>query len=157
VRDRPSRHGKILGEALAVIAAAGRTAAPEVLPDLCATCAFREGCMSNQMASTGVMALNCVLGIDPAQFACHHGMKEGNPTKLCVGYLASLLAPFEVTKAVLLELTKRLDAQGGPDDVRAAFDAWFAEVDPAGEMDVYKVARLFSRSPLAAPKGGAAC
>lgn len=145
-RERPSRHGQILGDALALIAMAGRKDAPMDLPEMCLTCAFRQGCMTNQMAATGKVALDCVLGIDKDRFACHHGMKEGQPSKLCVGYMAARLAPYSFTKEVLVALAKELGAQTGPDEVRAAFDVWLAEIDPDGKMDDYQLARAHAKS-----------
>jgi hypothetical protein len=142
--DRPSRHGKILGEILSRLAAVGREAEPD-LPDSCLTCAFRAGCMPNQMAGTGVVALNCVLGIDKAAFACHHGMRDGEPTKLCVGYLAARLAPIELARAEMVKLHERLAGMSGPDEARADFDAWLTEIDPEGRMDVYDLGRAFAK------------
>jgi hypothetical protein len=97
------------------------------------------------MAATGQAALNCILDIDPAEFACHHGMKDGEPTRLCAGYIAARLAPFSFTKAALRELAEKLDAQEGPDQVRAEFDAWLAMVDPRGEKHDYVLAREYNR------------
>jgi len=144
-RERPSRHGAILGEALAAMERAGRAAGP-ALPDMCATCAFREGCMTNQMAATGSQALNCVLGVDPDEFACHHGMKEGQPVRYCAGYVAARRAPFPVIKAALSIAMGKLAAASGSDEVREAFDAWLAEVDPDNRMDDYQRARLYERA-----------
>lgn len=144
-RERPSQHGVILGELLAAMADAGRLHAPE-LPDMCATCAFRPGCMTNQMAATGLTALNCVLGIDTDRFACHHGMTDGRPAKLCAGYIAARLAPFEFTKAAMGLLMERLSSLTGPDEVREAFDGWIAEVDPDNRMNDYERGRAYLRS-----------
>lgn len=144
-RERPSAHGQLLGKALARLAATGREQQP-TLPDPCLTCAFREGCMTNQMAATGTIALNCVLGIDPDDFACHHGMKEGQPTKLCVGYMAAKLAPFHVTKEVLGGLAEQLASLSEQDEVRRKFDAWASQIDPDGTMDDYERSRAYARS-----------
>lgn len=146
-RDRPSRHGALLGEALALLAERGRLEAPPELPEPCLTCAFRQGCMTNQMASTGLVALNCTLGIDPDNFACHHGLKDGEPTRLCAGFIAAKLAPFSFAQDVLVDLNRRLNAQEGPDQVRAAFDAWLAEVDPERKMNDYQLARVHAGNP----------
>lgn len=149
-RDRPSRHGVLLGKALAFMAEIGRKRAPD-LPETCATCAFRDGSMPNQMASTGLLALNCVLNVDPDDFACHHGMKDGEPTKLCAGYLASRVAPFRAVKGAIEALNNALAAQSGPDDVRAEFDAWWDEIDPQRTMDAYQLGRAWlRRSPIGA-------
>lgn len=149
-RERPSLHGKILGEALALLAAAGRKDAPMEIPEGCLTCAFRPGCMTNQMAATGKTALDCVLGIDPDRFACHHGMKDGQPSKLCVGYIAATLAPWSFTKEVLAAVKVDLDAMpDGPDEIRAAFDAWHNEVDPERKMDDYQLARAYASREVA--------
>lgn len=144
-RERPSKHGKILGESLSLLAAAGRKDAPMEIPECCLTCAFRPGCMTNQMAATGKTALDCVLGIDPDRFACHHGMKDGQPSKICVGYIAARLAPWSFTKDVLIAMQAELDKiDGSPDEVRAAFDAWWAQCDPQQDLDVYQQARAFA-------------
>lgn len=144
--DRPSRHGAILGDALALLAAAGRKDSPVELPECCLTCAFRPGTMPNQTAGTGKMALDCVLGIDKDRFACHHGMKEGQPQKLCVGYVAAVLAPWSFTKEVIGAVHAELGEikDGDPDDVRATFDAWYLEFEPDGKLDVYQIARAYA-------------
>lgn len=143
-RCYPSRHGAILGDALALLAAAGRKDAPMEIPEGCLTCAFRPGTLPNEMAATGKMALDCVLGIDPDRFACHHGMKDGRPQELCAGYIAALLAPWSFTKEVVAAVHRDLGALGGHDDVRAAFDTWYAEVDPAKKLNEYQLARLYA-------------
>lgn len=146
-RERPSQHGKILGQALALIASIGRRDTPFELPECCLTCAFREGCMTNLMAATGKVALDCVLGLDKDRFSCHHGMKDGEPTKLCVGYIAARNAPWSQVVLILETLKKDLDGMegAGPDAVRAAFDAWVASLDPASWKDDYELARLFAK------------
>lgn len=145
-REKPSTHGKILGEALALISMAGRKDAPFELPECCLTCAFREGCMTNQMAATGKIALDCVLGIDKDRFGCHHGLKDGEPSKLCVGYIAARLAPWSTVKKILFVLNKDLDAMDhNADEVRTAFDVWLKEIDPENKLDDYQLARLFAK------------
>lgn len=146
-RERPSRHGALLGEALATIEAAGRKEAPEV-GEMCATCAYRPGCMTNQMAATGLEALKTTIGTDSAAFACHHGMKDGEPAKLCNGWLAALAAPYPVVQSAVLRLNERLASVSGPDEVREAFDRWIAEIDPDNRMDDYQRGRAFLKSPL---------
>lgn len=144
--DRPSKHGAILGQFLALLEIAGRKDSPVELPPTCATCAFRAGTMPNQTAGTALIAFNIVMGIDRDRFACHHGMKDGEPQKLCVGYMAAMLAPFSFTKEALAVMAKELDAMGdGPDEIRAAFDAWLAKADPEGKLDVYQAARAWAR------------
>lgn len=143
--DRPSRHGALLGEALALIAKLGRRNAPSTdFGECCATCAFRPGSVPNQSAGTGKIALECVLGRDEASFGCHHGMKNGEPKRLCAGYIAAYNATYtqvrEVVTALLVELDKH---KGKEDEVRTAFDAWLKETDPEGKMDVYQVARAY--------------
>ena len=101
--------------------------------------------MTNQMAATGVVALNCAIGIDPDSFACHHGLQDGQPTRPCNGYIAAKLAPFGVMKETLRALYLKLRSNGGPDQVRAAFDAWRREIDPHETMNDYQLARAFAR------------
>lgn len=145
--DRPSRHGRLLGRALALIALLGRRDAPMPIPEPCLTCAFKEGSAPNQTAGTGIIALNCVLGIDKDRFACHHGTKDGEPQKICAGYVAARLAPWSEVQAILFAFhdeLKHVD-DSAPDDVRASFDAWLADADPEKRMDVYEAARAFAR------------
>lgn len=139
-RERPSRHGAILGQALAEMAEAGGGCA-----GTCATCAFRPGTMTNQMAATGLTALHCALGTDPDPFGCHHGMKDGRPTKLCAGYEAARQVSFDEVAAIMERLKTRMDAMTGPDDVRAIYDAWAAEADPDDALDDYQLARLYEK------------
>lgn len=148
--DRPSRHGKALGEALALLAAAGRKDAPMTIPDCCLTCAFRPGTLPNMTAGTVKQALDCVLDIDPDRFACHHGMRDGAPTKLCAGYVAAILAPWSFAKEVLAAVHAELEAikDGDPDYIRDAFNAWLAETDPEGRMDEYQMARAYAARSL---------
>lgn len=146
-RERPSRHGKILGQFLSAVAEVGRTVAPECASrGMCSTCAFRDGAMPNQMAATALTAFNCVMGVDPDQFACHHGMREGVPTKLCAGYLLAKLAPWPEIQAECAKLKQRMDEAAGPDEVRANFESWLNEVDPGRTLDDYALARLFARA-----------
>lgn len=148
--DRPSLHGKMLGKALALIAEIGRRDAPMPIPDTCLTCAFREGTMPNQTAGTGMVALNCVLRIDTDRFACHHGLKEGQPQRLCAGYIAAMLAPFSEVRELLAAFHHELAAiEDQPDDVRAAFDAWINRADPERRMDVYQAAREYAKGQIA--------
>lgn len=142
----------MLGHALAIIASIGRRDAPMPIPDCCLTCAFREGSMPNQSAATGKLALDCLLGIDQDRFACHQGMKDGEPQKICVGYVAALLAPYPEVKAILSAFRDELDQvnDGAPDDIRAAFDTWLAVADPEQRMDVYDAARAYAKHVAAA-------
>jgi hypothetical protein len=150
IGDRPSRHGRLMGKALATIAALGRRDAPMNIPDACLTCAFKEGTAPNMTAGTGIIALNCVLGIDRDRFACHHGMKDGEPQKICAGYVAARLAPWSEVQAILSAFYEELRAIGddAPDEVREAFDSWLADADPEKRMDVYEAARAYARHLL---------
>lgn len=155
--DRPSIRGAMLGKVLALMADMGRRDAPMPIPDMCLTCAFREGSMPNQTAGTGMIAINCVLRIDPDRFACHHGMKDGEPQRLCAGYIAAMLAPFSEVKEILTALYHELaEIEDGPDDVRAAFDRWLSQADPERRLDIYQAAREYAKSEIAdisAPAG----
>lgn len=142
VGDRPSRHGKLLGEALADLAEAGRIPGA---PDLCATCAFRRGSMPNQTAATGKLALDIVLRIDTDDFACHHGMSDGRPTKLCVGAYLAKQVSFTEVRRVIGQLRDKLDAMSGTDEVRVTFDRWWDGVDPDKTMSVYELASAYAR------------
>lgn len=145
-RERPSRHGAELGKVLAQVAKEGFEANPE-LPPMCATCAFRPGSMTNQMAATLLQAFMIVMGADKDRFACHHGLNtDGQPTKLCAGYLATKHVPFARLKEIVLPFEDQMAAWGGEDPIRAKFDAWIAETDPAGEMDDYARARAYAKT-----------
>lgn len=144
--DRPSNHGSLLGAVLATLADLGERDSPIPLGERCVTCAFREGTVPNQSAGTGMVALNCTLGIDPDRFACHHGMKDGAPAKLCVGWMAARMAPWSAVKVIIASLNDELGADEPEDDeIRKSFDAWLHKVDPEGTMDVYQVARAAAR------------
>lgn len=145
-RDGPSQHGAYVGQALVALAEAGRAADPACDREMCATCAFRPDCMTNQMAATGLVAIKCAIGADPDPFGCHHALKDGTPTRLCAGYYAAQRAPFEAMKAIMFELTEKLGSMSGPDAVRAAFDEWVAGVDPDGKLDDYARGRLYLRA-----------
>lgn len=144
--DRPSQYGSLLGDALALLADLGERDSPVPLGERCLTCAFRKGSVPNQTAGTGVMALNCALGIDPDRFACHHGMTDGKPKKICVGYMAARLAPWSSVKELIAIVHQELGGEKGSDEVRESFDAWLRKIDPSGKMDVYQVARAYAKS-----------
>jgi len=146
--DKPTSYGAILGDALALIAAAGRKDLPigMAIPDTCLTCAFREGTLPNRMGGTVKQALDCVLTIDRDRFACHHGMKDGEPRRLCAGYLAAMIAPFSFVKEVIASAYKDLDDfdADAPDPVGDDYVRWLSAIDPDGKMDVYQIARAYA-------------
>lgn len=146
--DRPSAHGAALGRLLARMVEAGGGA------EMCATCAFREGSMPNLMAATGLLAMHCAIGTDPAPFGCHHGMQNELPTRNCAGWKAAQKAPFELWKTELPRVLA--DVRGGGEDaVRAEFDHWWPTVDPRGELDVHQLGRAWARRDSdGSPKGG---
>jgi len=115
--------------------------------------------MPNMSAGTGIVALNCVLRIDTDRFACHHGMKDGEPRRLCAGYIAAMLAPYSQVKEILAAFHKELaDIEKQPDHVRAAFDKWLSLADPDRNLDVYQAAREYAKSQISkvspADRGG---
>jgi hypothetical protein len=146
--DKPTSYGAILGDALALIAAAGRKDLPQgtIIPEPCLTCAFREGTLPNRMGGTAKQALDCFLGVDRDRFACHHGMKDGEPRRLCSGYLAAMVAPFSFAKEVLASAAKNMSAfdASGQDPVRDDYVRWLSAIDPDGKMDVYQIARAYA-------------
>lgn len=147
-RERPSRHGQLLGDALWLLMEAGKKDFPGVAPECCATCAFRRGCMTNHMAGTGIVALNCVLGIDRDRFACHYNLKEdGEPQRICAGFAMARLAPWSFTHEVLEMMAEQLKKfSDEPDPVRAAFDAWVVENEPMKTANDYERARKWNES-----------
>lgn len=151
-RERPSTHGALVGQAIASMASAGRRVDPAI-PEECATCAFRAGTMTNQMASTVLDALQCAIGADPAVFACHHGMNGCEPTRVCAGWLAAQKAPYAEVRQIAELLHHALDARvaGGPDPIRDAFDAWLSTVDPHGVMNDHQRARIYARKAVRNP------
>jgi hypothetical protein len=146
--DKPTGYGKILGDALALIAAAGRKDLPAgtVIPEPCLTCAFREGTLPNRMGATAKQALDCVLGVDRDCFACHHGMKNGEPKRLCAGYLAAMIAPFSFVGEVLAFANAELAAfdEAAPDPIRDDYVRWLSALDPDGKLDVYQIDRAYA-------------
>lgn len=153
-RERPSRHGAVVGAALSEIERTGRGQAPEA-PAMCATCAFREGCMTNQMASTVLVAFKCAIGADPALFACHHGLIDGEPTRPCGGWVASLAAPFDEVKRIAAKMQAELAEPTDRDLIREVFDAWVAKVDPENTLNDYERGRLYLRAVQAGAFGSA--
>lgn len=144
MRERPSSYGARVGAAIAEIASSVTGTLPS---GCCATCAFRPGCMTNQMAATTLIAFKCAVGADPSPFGCHHGMKDGEPQKPCAGWLASQVADFDTVKEIAGRLAEDLKAiPTGPDVVREKFDAWIAKVDPAGAMNDYERGRLYLKA-----------
>lgn len=102
--------------------------------------------MPNLMAGTGKVALDCVLGIDRDRFACHHGMKDGLPSRICFGYVAARLAPWSQTLEIVQKLKAELDGlDQSADQVRADFDRWIATLDPNRSMDDYALSRAFAK------------
>lgn len=156
-RDRPRGDGVILGRAIAELAEAGRRNQPD-LPDPCATCAFRVGCMTNTMPATVLDAFRCATGADPAVFGCHHGMAAGQPTRKCAGWLAAQAADWPDVDRVMSDLAAKLDALPDRDLVRDRYDAWIARIDPHGDLDDYQRGRLWLRDDpcglLATPTAG---
>lgn len=146
--DRPSVQGEMLGYVLAKIAEVGRTGAGGVLPDMCLTCAFREGSLANLSAGTGSTALDCIMDSDNAgPFSCHHGMKDGEPTKMCVGYIAAKLAPFQFVKEMLAAMMADLAEldESAIDQITVGFDRWRAEIDRENTMDLYALGRAWAK------------
>ena len=144
--DRPSRHGALLGDVLVLLAEAGNVGDVEgILDFMCASCAFRGGSIPNTSVGTALTAFNCAIGVDPDRFACHHGMKDGQPQKLCAGYLAAKNAPFEVLKAETVKLQAALSDLGDGDNTRDEFDKWADEIDPEYKLDVYEISRRWAR------------
>lgn len=142
-RECPSTHGKILGDTLANMAEAGKALHPD-FPEPCLTCAFRRGCMTNMMAVTGLVAMKCTIGADTDRFACHHGMNDGTPTRICVGYLLAKSVPFDFVQAEMAKLSENIKEIPSDDHIRASFDAWAAERDPNRELDDYALARAYA-------------
>ena len=99
--------------------------------------------MPNRMGGTGLVAMHCAIGTDPAPFGCHHGMLDGEPARVCAGWIAARQAPFESWQAALLTVLDRPE-DDGPDDVRDDFDHWWPTVDPEQRMDVYELGRAYA-------------
>lgn len=106
--------------------------------------------MTNQMAATGLAALNCAIGVDKDDFGCHHGLKDGAPTRPCNGWLAAKKAPWPLMKEIIGNLAAHLNQIGDGDDaIRAEFDAWRGQADPAYKLDDYALARLYAKERAA--------
>jgi hypothetical protein len=105
--QQPSEHGRILGTQLAWVADVMAAQRVDV-PDRCKTCAFRAGTIPSRMAGTLAQALNCVAGLDPSPFMCHHSLRGGEPTQLCAGYVLAKSAPIELLHRALTRATLQL-------------------------------------------------
>jgi hypothetical protein len=143
-RDRPRGDGAVIGKALSALADAGRLVQPD-LPDPCATCAFRLGCMTNTLPATVLIAFQCATGVDDAPFGCHHGMVEGQPAKKCAGWMAAQAADWPEVQEISARMMAELDALPEQDTIRSATDEWLARVDPEGRLDDYQRGRLWLR------------
>jgi len=143
-RDAPGNHGYVVGKALAALSDAGRKIQGD-LPDPCATCAFRLGCMTNAMPATVLTAFQCATGADDSPFGCHHGMEGGRPVKKCAGWLAAQAADWPDAQRIMSDLQAGLKALPERDEIRDAYNAWIARVDPAGDLDDYARGRLWLR------------
>ena len=143
-RDRPADAGYAVGKAIAALAEAGRSIQPD-LPDACATCAFRLGCMTNAMPATVLDAFKCSTGADDSEFGCHHGMVEGRPVKRCAGWMAAQTADWPDVKRIMAQLEREFETLPERDTIRELYDAWIAVIDPAGELDDYQRGRLWLR------------
>lgn len=140
-RERPSKHGAILGAGMVALAEAGRKHSPE-LPPMCATCAFDPNSMTNKMAGTLITAMNCVLGIDTDRFACHHGMDDGQPTKLCAGYIAAVLAPWDYTMEVMTIISNELNSMDGQDYYCRSAERYLGEIESFNPETGFKLVGL---------------
>lgn len=146
-RAVPSLHGRALGVELARLADSQVAAHPDI-DERCLTCAFREGTMTNSMAPTLLEAVNCVVGIDDAMFGCHHGLKDGKPTKICAGYVLCMMAPAKERLAAVERAHHALKALGINDDDKTHdqdFLAWQHGHDPDRQLDDYQLARAYAK------------
>lgn len=144
-RDRPSAHGAALGAALADLAEQGRT---DATGTPCQGCAFRRGSYANQSAGTVKEALNCTVGIE-GPFGCHHGLVDGQPTRLCAGFVAALNSSHEAKGDALVGALAAMGgyrAEGKADPVREPIDRWLAQVDPEDRLDDYQRSALYARA-----------
>lgn len=79
----PCEEGRALGRELARLAAPAIERAAAIP---CASCAFKEGTVPNGCLETVNGAMECAMG--GKIFWCHHGMKDGSPTRVCRGWRA---------------------------------------------------------------------
>lgn len=82
--NAPTPEGAELGRHLARFADQEEAAHPDA-PKRCGDCAFRAGTLPNQCPQTLMDAVKCTMEGEP--FHCHLGMRDGEPTRLCAGYL----------------------------------------------------------------------
>lgn len=87
-RNQPTPEGRILGEQLSKLyderEPEVRASIPDI-PDRCATCAFRGETIPNGCLPTVMDALKCIIEGHP--FMCHAGMRDGEPTAVCAGWV----------------------------------------------------------------------
>lgn len=145
-RARPSTHGAILGRVLSNWAEQGAIADE---PPPCSGCAFRSGAIANRLAPTVREAMDCTIGVDPAGFGCHKGMKDGTPTRACLGWLAARRYVAENFERATKDLGRAAAdvalCNGKPNEVRADFEIFLDLVDPDRALDDYALADLWAR------------
>lgn len=143
--DRPSDHGALMGDLLAMLYEAGLKSMGGDAPDKrCSTCAFRKGTMASQCAGTTMDAFDCTLGLgDNGDFNCHSGIGEGQePKAVCQGYVIAKLAPVSLAASALPSLLEKLSEKQESDTIQEAFDSWFVEQygsDDTAVVDFYDV------------------
>lgn len=80
IANVPCARGKALGEQIARLT--------PVVPEMCASCAFRAGTFPNQCLETVLGAVECV--IDGKTFYCHVKTTPGGREMVCAGFLSAI-------------------------------------------------------------------
>ena len=87
--NQPCETGRELGRNLARFADVAeqewRDSGISFVPQRCHSCAFKAGTYPNGCISTVADAMKCMMEREP--FYCHHGIKDGEPSAVCGGWL----------------------------------------------------------------------
>lgn len=132
-----------LGAALADVATRHRRPGD---PDPCGTCGLKKGTLPNMAGRTMIDAMHVLAGIDGDAFGCHHGMKEGEPTRPCAMWLAARRASRDELQAALGSVLIPLDDLPENDPVGVYVTTWADQHDPERKLDTYQLARLWERT-----------
>lgn len=118
-RNKPCDVGRAVGAELARLTGDATAGAP-----MCASCAFKPGTVPNGCITSVADAMKCVF--EGERFWCHHDKKNGDPTRVCAGWKASVIDflakggsfselswPYTTDKEAMAEFERRAALHGG--------------------------------------------
>lgn len=130
-------------------AAMARLAAKHVQPgdpDPCATCGLKEGTLPNMAGQTMIDAMRVLARIEGDSFGCHHGLNNGEPTRICARYLAAARGPRSELLEAIASVAVPPDDRPANDPVGVYVTAWAERIDPDRELNAYQLARAWERT-----------